>query len=181
MNSENNQTDELTLEPFKDGDDESQAFNDPYQSIKGKRMLIIGSIAGGLLFILLLYFFFKDNPIEVSSTKQAAPKQKGISATYTYNMPEIVTNMSPNNEKDSWIKLSITMQLENNKDHAVLDKKLPIIKDAIIVFLRELRASDLASSGGSMMIKNELLKRINKIMYPVKLRDVLLREIMLDK
>jgi flagellar basal body-associated protein FliL len=56
-----------------------------------------------------------------------------------------------------------------------------MIKDSIIVFLREIRSSDLASSGGSMMLKTELLKRINKIMYPIILKDILFREILLDQ
>jgi flagellar FliL protein len=101
--------------------------------------------------------------------------------SYFFELPEITTNLAPSNDKESWIKFAITLQLENSKDQAALDKKIPMIKDSIIVFLREIRSSDLGSSGGSLMLKTELLKRINKIMYPIALKDILFREILLDQ
>lgn len=182
MSSDNQETDELTLEPFKEGDDKNPEEAGQFSEIKGKRFLIIGAILlviGAIIYGI--YYFKRDDETNVSSSKQAAPHEKPTNTSYIFEMPNITTNLAPNAEKESWIKLGITLQLENNKDQIVLDKKLPMVKDAIIVFLRELRSSDLASSGGSMMLKNELLKRINKIMYPAKLRDVLLREILLDQ
>lgn len=181
MSSERQETDELTLEPFKEGDDKDGELDKQFTSVKGKRIMVIGGVIAALLLVVFLFYYFGEDDTKVASTKQASPQQKTSQATYIYEMPEIVTNLAPNNEQDRWIKIGITMQLENSKDQASLDKKLPMIKDTIIVFLRELRESDLASSGGSMMLKNELLKRINKIMYPIKLRDVLLREILLDR
>lgn len=177
MSPEPQETDELTLEPFKEGDEKS-----PDTAIKGKRMVIVGASIAALFVIIFLFMYFKSgDETKVTSTKQASPQQKAVQASFLFELPEITTNLSPNNDKESWIKLGITLQLETSKDQAALDKKLPMVKDTIIVFLRELRSSDLASSGGSMMLKNELLKRINKVMYPIKLRDVLLREILLDQ
>jgi|GEM_PF-1286269 len=181
MMSNNNDTDELTLEPFKEGDDNFAEGNGQMADIKGKRIVIISTVIAGLIVITALFFYFSASDTKVSSTNQPSPQQKTSSAIVLYEMPEITTNLAPTNEKESWIKIAITIQLENNKDQATIDKKLPMIKDAIIVFLRELRASDLSSSGGSMVLKTELVKRINKIMYPAKINDVLLREILLDQ
>lgn len=185
MSSEPQETDELTLEPFKAGDEKSDELNGQFTTIKGKRVIIIGAAIGALLLIVFLFMYFKSDDAgddtKATSTKQASPQQKAVKASFLFEMPEITTNLAPNNDKDSCIKLGITLQLETSKDQAILDKKLPMVKDTIIVFLRELRSSDLASSGGSLMLKNELLKRINKVMYPIKLRDVLLREILLDQ
>lgn len=181
MSSEPPETDELTLQPFKEGDEKSLNSKEEFTGVKGKRLMVIGGILVSLILAIFLFTYFSKSESKATSTKQASSSQLPIQKSFIYEMPEITTNLAPNNDQETWIKLGVTLQLETSKDQAALDKKLPMVKDAIIVFLREVRSSDLASSGGSLMLKSELLKRINKVMYPVKLRDVLLREILLDQ
>ena len=97
------------------------------------------------------------------------------------DFPEIVTNLAPTNDKESYIRLVLTLELNNTKDQDAIDKKLNMLKDSIIIFLRELRAADLTSAGGSMMLKTEVTKRINKILYPVEIKDVLFKEIFVNQ
>lgn len=181
MEKEDNKTDELTLETPDQNEDSGFDFSDPYDSIKGKRLyLLIGGLVG-LVLIVFLFFYFRGDSSSASSVQESPKIQhKPHEMGYTFDLPEITTNLAPGDGKKTWIKIAITVQLENSKDQATLDKKLPVIKDGIIVFLREVREADLSSSGGSMMLKKELVKRLNKILYPVIIKDVLLREMVLD-
>lgn len=181
MENESNKTDELTLETRGHDDDSSFDFSDPYDSIKGKRLyLLIGGLVSLALIIFLIFYFSGDSGSASSSKEAAKVQQKPHTLGHTFDLPEITTNLAPGAGKKTWIKLAVTVQMESSKDQATLDKKLPIVKDGIIVFLREVREADLSSSGGSMMLKGELIKRINKILYPVQVKDVLLREMVLD-
>jgi flagellar FliL protein len=181
MEVEDNKTEELKLETPNHEDDSSFNFSDPYDSIKGKRLyLLIGGLVSLVLIIFAIFYFSGDSGDASSSKETAKAQHKPHTLGYTFDLPEITTNLAPGAGKKTWIKLSVTVQMESSKDQATLDKKLPIVKDGIIVFLREVRAADLSSSGGSMMLKSELIKRINKILYPVQVKDVLLRELILD-
>ncbi len=172
--------DELQLQPITGPSGDDPDFGDQFRSVKGKRLfIIIGSVIAVAL-LVALYLYFRE-PSNVSSSQKISEAPTSSANSYFFEIPEITTNLAPINDKESWIKFGITLQLENSKDQAVLDKKIPMIKDSIIVFLREIRASDLSSSGGSMMLKTELLKRVNKIMYPIILKDILFREILLDQ
>ncbi len=172
----NNLEEELRLEPT------APDFSKEYRSVKGKRFLIIGAcVIGFALVIYLLTSLIKTDSVVKTEPKVKAEVKSSVSGDYLYDMQEVVTNLSPTSDKESWIKLSLTLQLNNGKDQSVVDQKLPMIKDSIIIFLRELRGTDLASSGGSLMLKTELMKRINKILYPVELKDILFREILLNQ
>ncbi len=180
-NNDNFENDlELKLEPTNQG----ALFTSDYQSIKGKRLLIVGGSV--LLFIIIAYLLTRS----LSQGQHSAPgvDASGNVAAVTQHydsvmvdFPEIVTNLAPTNDKESYIKLMLTLELNNTKDQDAVDKKLHMLKDTIIIFLRELRAADLTSAGGSMMLKTEVIKRVNKILYPVEIKDILFKEIFVNQ
>lgn len=175
---------ELRLQPITSGPGPMSAtsFINDNKSLKGKRLvMIIGSI---VVFMLIAYLLTRFLSKEDHIT--ARPDANKHSTGQSYNsvlvdFPEIVTNLAPTNDKESYIKLLITLELTNSKDQDAVDQKLIMLKDSVIVFLRELRATDLTSSGGSVMLKVELIKRINKIIYPAELKDILFKEIFVNQ
>lgn len=173
--------DELQLHPLSGSSGTTPEFEDQFKSVKGKRFIVIAGSVVAIALLIGLYYYFRSPEDTVSTSRKVSDVPAANTSSYFFELPEITTNLAPNNDKESWIKFAITLQLENSKDQDALDKKIPMIKDSIIVFLREIRSSDLASSGGSMMLKTELMKRINKIMYPITLKDILFREILLDQ
>ena len=52
--------------------------------------------------------------------------------------------------------------------------------DHFQVFLRELRVDDLNGSAGIYRIKEELLRRVSIAVYPVEIRDVLFKEMLIQ-
>lgn len=147
MTEEKHQNDELRLEPISSSDTNSFEFSENGDTVKGKRLfLLIGGLLG-IILAIFLFFHFKGDTLVATSTRTESQAPTTNYTNYLFDFPEITSNLAPVNEKESWIKLGITLQLENAKDQAILDKKLTLIKDSIIIFLRELRSSDLASSG----------------------------------
>ena len=56
----------------------------------------------------------------------------------------------------------------------------PRIIDRFQVYLRELRVEDLEGSAGMQRLREELLNRVNKVAHPVKVRDVLFAELLVQ-
>jgi len=138
-----------------------------------------------ILFMIIAYLLTRAlsqaAPANVASDKARSPAVTQYYNSVVVDFPEIVTNLAPTNDKESYIKLSLTLELSNSKDQDGVDKKLHMLKDTIIIFLRELRAADLTSAGGSMMLKTEVTKRVNKVLYPIEIKDVLFKEIFVNQ
>jgi len=57
---------------------------------------------------------------------------------------------------------------------------MPRIVDQFQSYLRELRVDDLRGSAGVMRLKEELLRRINVAAAPYPVKDVLLKEMIVQ-
>ncbi|MFX9073467.1 flagellar basal body-associated FliL family protein, partial [Acinetobacter baumannii] len=57
---------------------------------------------------------------------------------------------------------------------------LPRIIDNFQVYLRELRLDDLKGSAGMYRLREELLLRVNMAAQPVKIKDVLFKEMLVQ-
>jgi flagellar protein FliL len=63
---------------------------------------------------------------------------------------------------------------------ARLQAVMPRVIDNFQVYLRELRVEDLRGSAGVYRLREELLVRVNSAAAPVKVRDVLFKEMLVQ-
>jgi flagellar FliL protein len=97
-----------------------------------------------------------------------------------YEMPEFLVNLSTTGQKVSFLKMKVTLELENQAAVAKIDARKPRIQDAFNTYLRELRASDLVGSAGIYRLREELLLRVNKAVEPDRVTDILFGEIIVQ-
>jgi flagellar protein FliL len=153
-----------------------------------KKNIIIFSIATSIIIIMIIcYFIFssgnKNNIIdntdlhnqEHNNSNKQATKQEII----YYNLPDFLVNLNAIGNQASFLKFAASLEM-SNLDVPKLEAKMPLIKDTFQVYLRELRNEDLQGSAGIFRLRQELLMRINKIMYPIKIHDILFREILVQ-
>ena len=63
---------------------------------------------------------------------------------------------------------------------AAIEHVLPRIVDHFQVYLRELKPDSLKGSAGVYRLRQELLTRIAAAAYPLKAKDVLFREVLVQ-
>jgi len=78
------------------------------------------------------------------------------------------------------LKLSVSLELDDPLIVPDVEKVKPRIIDRFQVYLRELRVEDLRGSGGIYRLREELLARVNSAAAPVKVRDVLFKEMLVQ-
>lgn len=152
--------------------------------LQGKR-LVAGLISLGIVvFIILVYIAIKflynsdshsQNTSNNPNSQAAAPQVETI-----YDMDELIINLVPTGNNRNYLKIMISLRLASAQDTAVVVAKLASVQDSLQMFLKELRPQDFNGSGATMKLKEEITKRINKVIYPVEVKEVLLREILLD-
>ena len=97
-----------------------------------------------------------------------------------YDLPEILVNLNTAGRKSSYLKIKVALELDDPEAVPLLDARMPRIIDNFQVYLRELRIDDLQGSEGMFRLKEELLSRVNTAVKPVKIADVLFKEMLVQ-
>lgn len=103
-----------------------------------------------------------------------------ISRSIYYDMEEFVVNLNVGSKTPSFLKMTISLELPSEAQIPAIEAKMPRIRDSFQVYLRELRQEDLQGSAGMYRLREELLLRINKVVYPAKVNDILFKEILVQ-
>jgi len=171
---------ELDEDGDEDDDDES--------SEKGgsKKILIIL----GLVLLLVIggaaaaYFTGLMQPlidmIAGSPEEQTTEEEVIVQDATFYDVPELLVNLSTGGRKASFLKMKISLELDNAADIPKIEFVMPRIVDNFQVYLRELRIEDLKGSAGMYRLREELLKRVSAAAAPVKVNDVLFKEMLVQ-
>jgi flagellar FliL protein len=97
-----------------------------------------------------------------------------------HDLPELLVNLNTTGRKASFLKIKISLELGNAEDVAKIEGVMPKIIDNFQVYLRELRIEDLKGSAGMYRLREELLKRVGAAVAPVKIKDVLFKEMLVQ-
>ncbi len=100
--------------------------------------------------------------------------------SFYFDLPEMLVNLNSSGRRTSYLKIVVSLELEDKSDASRLESVMPRIIDNFQVFLRELRVEDLRGSAGMYRLKEELLFRVNAAAKPVRVRDVLFREMLVQ-
>jgi flagellar FliL protein len=112
---------------------------------------------------------------EHEAEKEEPPKE----AVYI-ELPDMLVNLRSTGKQPTYLKLAVSLELDDPLVVAEVEKVKPRIIDRFQVYLRELRAEDISGSAGVYRLKEELLARINSAIEPNEVKDVLFREMLIQ-
>lgn len=146
-------------------------------------LLLIFGAAGALYFTgmadKIMGMFHKDKAPAAMVEESAKPGQVSPQAFF-YELPELLVNLNSNGRKQNFLKIKVSLELESQLDSPRIDAVMPRIIDNFQVYLRELRIEDLQGSAGLLRLREELLTRVNSSVKPVKVNDVLFKEMLVQ-
>lgn len=95
-------------------------------------------------------------------------------------IPTILVNLSTEDGTPRYLRLTVQLELENSSDVQAVEAVIPRVIDQFQTYLRELRVKDLRGSAGIYRLQMELLWRVNQAASPIKVKDVLFQEILIQ-
>lgn len=176
------------LDDEKDVEAEETQEETPKSRFGGKRRLIMFGGAGLLVIAAtggVLYFtgiagkLLGSKPAETADASAPAPAAPPKPSVF-FDLPDLLVNLNSTGRKASFLKISVSLDLEDQADTARIQAVMPRIIDNFQVYLRELRVEDLRGSGGIYRLREELLARVNAAASPVKVKDVLFKEMLVQ-
>ncbi len=95
-------------------------------------------------------------------------------------IPTMIVNLNTDDGTPRYLRLSVQLELKSSADYPKVEAVMPRVIDQFQTYLRELRVRDLRGSAGIYRLQMELLWRVNQASAPVKVKDVLFQEILIQ-
>ncbi len=180
--------DELDEDQEKEGDeegDEDEGEGSP--KIRGGKKTLLLFITLALLLVVggaaAAYFTGLLQPLIAmvgGEDEAAAEESTGPARVVFYDLPEILVNLNTGGRKSTFLKIRVSLELENAEDVERIETVMPRIIDNFQVYLRELRVEDLKGSAGMYRLREELLTRVTLAAAPSRVNDVLFKEMLVQ-
>lgn len=96
----------------------------------------------------------------------------------TFELDEFLVNLNTPGKQSRFLKMTIALELPGQPEKEAIQPYVPRIRDAFQLYLRELREEDVRGSAALYRLREELMLRLSKVVYPIKVDDILFKEIL---
>ncbi len=132
-------------------------------------VLLLGGLGGGAAFYFGLF-----------SGGESGSENAELTQVFFYPLPEMTVNLASTGGRAQYLKVRVSLEMSDRAALRAIPPVEPRIMDAFQIHLRELRASDLEGSMGIFRMKEELLRRVNLAIHPLKVNRVLFNEMLIQ-
>ncbi len=166
----------------EDGEGDEGVASEP--KARSRRVKVL--IGAGVLFVLILaggagaYFMGVFGSGEEASGGEGGSSQAAMPPPVFFEVPDLVVTIGTGERRATFLKLRVKLDLAKAQDVAQINAVLPRVIDVFQVYLRELRYDDLQGSPGAQRLRIELLRRVNLVVAPAIVKDVLLTELLIQ-
>jgi flagellar FliL protein len=146
---------------------------------KGKLIVVIGAVlvlalgGGGAAFLLMP----ADSAAEVS--EEAAPEINAADVVFV-ELPDLLVNLNVTGRRLRFLKFATALEVVGEEQAEAVRRFVPRILDSFHMYLRAVSPEELEGAEGVYRIKEELLVRTNQAVRPAEVRDVLIREMLVQ-
>jgi flagellar protein FliL len=145
---------------------------------KSKFKLIVMIV--GVLFVLgagaATWFFFFRHPAEETRAEAPPPKPPSF-----VEVPDMLVNLvTAPGERVQYLKVKLVLEVKEERQIEDIKPNMPRVTDIFQTYLRELRPGDLNGSAGLFRLKEELTRRVNAAVAPIKVSAVLFKEVVVQ-
>jgi flagellar protein FliL len=147
---------------------------------KGKLMLLIG-----IALLLLLggggagaYFLLM--PTDAEEAEDAQPASEDPANIVFVDLPDLLINLSGNDRRLRFLKIATAVEVIGEEQAEIVRQFVPRILDSFHMYLRAIHPEELDGSEGVYRLKEALLARTNEAVRPAEVRNVLIREMLVQ-
>jgi flagellar protein FliL len=157
------------------GGDGSEVAAQPKSKFKLIVMAVgVLAVLGGGAATYFLFFRHHDEGEKHAEVEKVKPP-------VFIDVPDMLVNLTGNpGERVQYLKVKVVLELKEEKQIEEIKPTMPRVTDIFQTYLRELRPADLNGSAGLFRLKEELTRRVNNAVAPVKVSAVLFKEIVVQ-
>lgn len=96
------------------------------------------------------------------------------------DLPDLLLNLNVTGKRLRFLKVVTAVEVVNDEMAEIIRQMMPRILDNLHLYFRSVRPEELAGPDGVYRIKEDLLVRINDTIEPASIRDVLVKEMLVQ-
>ncbi len=140
----------------------------------GVFLLVVVAMGGG--------FFMMWSKMSSMNTVSSEEAEKGEEAEETVEtmgpikkLETFIVNLA---DKDGtrYLRISMDLELINEETGQLVDKRLPKIRDTILMILPTKKYEDIDTVEGKSSLRNEMITKLNEVMIPEKIKTIYFTE-----
>jgi flagellar FliL protein len=120
----------------------------------------------------------EPGPHEEAGAEPAKPAE--LPAVVFVDLPDLVVNLQSDARRMRFLKLRLALEVADEPTALAVRGLMPRVMDGFQLYLRALTAEDLNGAAGLQRLKEELIARVNLAVDPVRVNDVLLKEMLVQ-
>lgn len=165
-------------------DEEYEADLDRPKKFAGKKLVLFVVLPvlllGGGAAVMMGGFLDSKDDKDVDVANKTEEHKPESPRTVFYDLPELLVNLNSNSRRPSFLKIKVSLELDNPSHISRIESLKPRIIDNFQVYLRELRIEDLRGSAGIYRLREELLARVKASVHPADVKNVLFKEVLVQ-
>ena len=110
----------------------------------------------------------------------AEPGTAGPAAIVFVDMPDMIVNLQSDAPRMRFLKLRVALEVADEPTAVTVRQLLPRVMDGFQLYLRALTVDETRGAAGMQRLKEELIARVNLALEPVRVNDVLLKEMLVQ-
>jgi len=131
---------------------------------KGNKKLIIIIVIAVVVVLVLAgggYFGYKMlTDKNNGGNSEHEQEEELITDTVVIPFDPFILNLA---DRGRYLKLAIQVELADQRHEKIIDAKLPLLRDAIIMLISDKSAQSISSAEGKFQLKEEILYRANSV------------------
>ena len=96
------------------------------------------------------------------------------------DMPDMVVNLNVDSRRLRFLKFGAALEVLGETEAAQIERFLPRIIDNVHMYLRSFDPEQLSGPQSVYGVKVDLIARINQVVAPAEIRDVLIKEMLIQ-
>jgi flagellar FliL protein len=96
------------------------------------------------------------------------------------DLPDLLVNLNVTGKRLRFLKVVTALEVSSEEAAEVVRQLTPRVLDNLHLYFRSVQPEELAGPDGVYRIKEDLLVRINDAVRPAKVRDVLVKELLVQ-
>jgi flagellar FliL protein len=95
-------------------------------------------------------------------------------------LPDLLLNLNVTGKRLRFLKVVASLEVASEEQAEIVRQMTPRILDNLHLYFRSVQPDELAGPDGVYRIKEDLLVRINDTIGPARIRDVLIKEMLVQ-
>jgi flagellar protein FliL len=96
------------------------------------------------------------------------------------DVPDMLVNLQPDGKRMRFLRLRLALEAEDQRVADGVKALMPRVLDSFQMYLRALTIEEVQGSAGMQRLKEEMVARVNLAIEPERVRDVLVREMLVQ-